>query len=191
MKRHILVAFMLTFTMTAQIMAQNNYRLAQANSSVVVLGTSTLHDWEMTAKQITANMTIDKNGSAINKINNVYFAVKTDNILSDNSIMDDKAHEALRSEKYPDITFHMKSVEKLTSSGSTINGSLSGEVTIAGVSKNITLPFTGTLQGNTIKVTGTKDLKMSDFNITPPKAMLGTLKTGNDIKIDFKLEFTD
>jgi polyisoprenoid-binding protein YceI len=191
MRRFILISFMFTMAATAGVFAQNTYRLAQANSSLVVMGTSTLHDWEMSARNITANMTVNKDGTSIQKIENVYFSVKSDNIVSDNSIMDSKAHDALKAEKYPTISFNMASVNNLVSSGNTIKGSLSGNVTIAGVTKNITLPFTGTLQGNGIQVTGSKSLKMSDFNIKPPTAMLGTLKTGDEIKIDYKLEFTD
>ncbi len=191
MRRFILFTLIIALGGTADLLAQQSYRLEQANSSVVVQGTSTLHDWEMEAKDITANLTVDKNGSSINQIDNVYFAVKSDNIVGESSIMDGKAHDALRAKKYPTITFRMKSVSNLVSNGGKINGSLTGDVTIAGVTKNITLPFEGTLSGSTIKVSGSKDLKMSDFNITPPTAMLGTLKTGNEIKINFKLEFTD
>ncbi len=191
MRRFILFTVIIALGATANLLAQETYRLTPANSSVVVLGTSSLHDWEMTAKNITANLTVDKDGSAINNIDNVYFAVKSDNIVSENSIMDNKAHDALRAEKYPTISFRMKSVNQLVSAGGKIKGSLTGDVTIAGVSKNITLPFEGTLMGNSFKVTGSKSLKMSDFNIKPPTAMLGTLKTGDDIKINFKLEFTD
>ena len=191
MRRYTLVTLIMAFACSWTLMAQQTYKIAQANSSVVVLGTSTLHDWEMTAKNITANLTVDKEGSSISKIDKVYFAVKSENIVSDNSIMDGKAHDALKSEKYPTISFRMQAVNDLVSNGGKINGSLSGDVTIAGVSKNISLPFTGTLNGSTIKVSGSKSLKMSDFKIKPPTAMLGTLKTGDEIKINFKLEFTD
>ena len=66
--------------------------------------------------------------------------------------MDSKTHDALKANKYPTITFHMKSVNSLVSTGDTINGSLNGDVTIAGVTRNITLPFTGHFTGSTIKV---------------------------------------
>ncbi len=191
MRRILLFTLVAAIAGTTNLLAQQTYHLAEANSSVTVTGTSTLHDWEMTAKSVTANMTVDKNGSSINKISNVYFAAKSDNIVGESSIMNGKAQDALKAEKYPMITFRMESVNSLVSNGGKLTGSLTGDVTIAGVSRNISLPFEGTVAGNTIKVTGSKSLKMSDFNVTPPTAMLGTLKTGDEIKINFKLEFTD
>ncbi|HYW95201.1 MAG TPA: YceI family protein [Bacteroidales bacterium] len=191
MRRLLVIVFIISFGGTAALMAQTTYRLASSKSSVVVKGTSTLHDWEMTAKEVSASLTVDKDGSSINTIDNVTFSVKADKIEGESSIMDGKAHDALRSNKYPDISFRMKSVNRLASTGGNISGSLDGDVTIAGVTRNITVPFSGTLSGSTIKVNGSKSLSLSNFNISPPTAMLGTLKTGNDIKIDFKLEFSN
>ena len=54
------------------------------------------------------------------------FAVKSDNIVSENSIMDNKAHDALKAEKYPTISFQMKSVNNLVSAGSKIKALLLG-----------------------------------------------------------------
>ena len=39
------------------------------------------------------------------------------------------------------------------------------------------------------QVKGEVPLKMSDFGIDPPTAMMGTLKTGNEVVIKYNLEF--
>jgi hypothetical protein len=38
-------------------------------------------------------------------------------------------------------------------------------------------------------VTGVKKMKMTDYNVKPPTALLGTIKTGNDITISYNLKF--
>jgi len=35
-------------------------------------------------------------------------------------------------------------------------------------------------------LTGEAPIKMTDFGIAPPVTMLGTLKTGNDVKVSFR-----
>jgi hypothetical protein len=38
-------------------------------------------------------------------------------------------------------------------------------------------------------VKGTKQINMTDFNIKPPTAMMGTLKTANEVTVSFDLNF--
>lgn len=40
---------------------------------------------------------------------------------------------------------------------------------------------------NMIKITGSKSIRMTDYNITPPSAMMGLIKVKNLITIDFEL----
>ncbi|MEP5936390.1 MAG: YceI family protein, partial [Winogradskyella arenosi] len=67
--------------------------------------------------------------------------------------------------------------------------SVSGKMTIAGVTKTISVDLTANLQGSNVILEGNKTFKMTDFGIDPPKALLGTIKTGDDITIVFKSTF--
>jgi hypothetical protein len=40
-----------------------------------------------------------------------------------------------------------------------------------------------------VNVKGIVPLKMTDFGVDPPTAMLGALKTGDDIKINYDFQF--
>jgi hypothetical protein len=44
--------------------------------------------------------------------------------------------------------------------------------------------------GKSLIVTGVKKMKMADFNVAPPKALMGTINTGNDISISYNMKFT-
>lgn len=57
-----------------------------------------------------------------------------------------------------------------------------GKLTIAGKTKLTDLVATLTYNaGNkTFNCTGTKKLKMSEYGVKPPTAMMGTIKTGDD-----------
>jgi hypothetical protein len=57
------------------------------------------------------------------------------------------------------------------------------------VTKRIQLTFAGTHTGNKITIKGSKELNMNDFKIKPPTAMMGTLKTGEQITVSFQLNF--
>ena len=37
---------------------------------------------------------------------------------------------------------------------------------------------------------GIKNIKMTDFDVVPPEALLGSIKTGNQITIEFQVSFS-
>jgi polyisoprenoid-binding protein YceI len=43
--------------------------------------------------------------------------------------------------------------------------------------------------GNAFTVKGTTDFRLTDFQIDPPTALMGTIKTGDEVTIEFKATF--
>ncbi len=154
-----------------------------------VAGTSTLHDWESSVTRVNATATIDMEGSELQAIKSLNVTIPVESIESTKGrIMDNKTYDALKSDKYPNITFRL--------SNATISGaetgkpkvSANGKLTIAGTTKNVNLTATGKADstGN-ITFTGSKSLKMTDFNMDPPTALMGTVKTGDEVTIKYQL----
>jgi polyisoprenoid-binding protein YceI len=83
----------------------------------------------------------------------------------------------LNTDKYPEISFHSKKIEK-TGNGYTA----SGDLTIKGVSKPIQLPFTFTPGGNSGVFKGHFVIKREDFNIGKPGG-----STGDDVTISLEV----
>jgi hypothetical protein len=114
-------------------------------------------------------------------------------LISDNSLMDKKAYSALKSKIFPEIKFNMISAMEISSDNNKFRDNLRGNLSIAGKSMPILIPFNGTLSNingiNIIEVNGETELKMSDFDISPPSFMMGALKTGDRITISFSLQF--
>jgi hypothetical protein len=50
----------------------------------------------------------------------------------------------------------------------------------------VALTLTTKRAGDTLNVQGTLDLLMTDYGVTPPKAMLGMLKTDPKVTITFE-----
>ncbi len=167
------------------IQAQVSYKFIKEGSLIRVTGTSTIHDWAMEAKDPdgVVQFKIDKNTLA--GIKDLHVTIRSDRILSDNRIMNNKTHEALAAKKHPEIIFHLNEVKGFKIEDRKISGQVTGTLRIAGKSREISLPFTGIYKGEEIKIMGNKILNMSDFGIEPPTAMLGTLKTGDKVAVNF------
>ena len=98
--RILLVAFLMI--MGSSIYAQTGLKLDTESSKVTVLGTSTLHDWEMDAEQVSGDLKLD--GDQIQSLN---FNCVVEGIKSGKSKMDKLAYEALNSDDSPNITFDL------------------------------------------------------------------------------------
>jgi polyisoprenoid-binding protein YceI len=67
-----------------------------------------------------------------------------------------------------------------------------GDLTIGGVTNQVSLQAAYVLNADeSITCTGTKSIKMSDYEIKAPSFMLGSLKTGNEVIIDILLKLKE
>lgn len=171
---------LLPMALTAQ-----TYKLDNGQGKVSVTGTSSLHDWEEVAEQSSGSMALERDGESI-VLENLNFTVVSESLKSGKSGMDKNTYKALLTDKYKEITYRMKSIRSVSPQGG--NGYkvvALGNLTIAGKTNSITLDLNLSLQGDKLTLKGTKGLKMTDYGIDPPKALMGTIKTGDDIVIHF------
>jgi polyisoprenoid-binding protein YceI len=167
-----------------------SFELSKKGTGIVIKGTSSLHNWEMILKTINCEVQFNQEGSLVRSIDNITFSCKAKDIKSESNLMDSKAYAALKADAFPEIKFTLISTTGLVSDGKKFNGNLKGKLNIAGETRDVMFPFNGNyIDSNTIEITGSADLSMSSFNITPPTAMLGALKTGDKISVSFNLQF--
>lgn len=153
-------------------------------SSLTVLGTSSLHDWEIDAEEQSGKI-VFKDLEA-GEIAQLQVAIEAESLKSGKSGMDKNTYKALKTDKYKSISFVLAEVTQTTRKGDG-NYALSvrGDLTVAGVKKRIPLQFSLKVDGAKIKLTGEKSFKMTDFGVEPPTALLGTITTGDDVTIKF------
>ncbi len=169
--------------------SQVNYSIIPENSSMAIRGTSSLHDWQMEVTELAGSAALLMNERYIDSILDTWFSCRTESIVSDYELMDKKTYEALKAKEYSAIHFRIANDKEISKSGSNFSGEVTGYLFIAGVTKEIDVPFNGrVLENGQVELEGTVPLKMSEFNIDPPTALLGTLKTGDEIWISYSLK---
>ncbi|MTI38391.1 YceI family protein [Fulvivirga lutimaris] len=186
MKKLVLIIFIMS-AIAPRIVAQK-YSLSSKESKLEVLGTSTLHDWEEVAEEMSGDAVISLENDQIS-IETLKFSVPVKALKSDHGAMDKNTYEALKSSKHPNIYYELKEVKSIEKNGQDYSLKTSGNLTIAGVTKNIEMTVTSKPVGNTISFSGKVDFKMTDFKVDPPTALLGTVKTGDEITIQFNVKY--
>jgi len=165
--------------------AQKQTLKLQANPELKVAGTSTLHDWEMPSKQATGTMVASLTDGKITEITSLVVEMPAESIKSGKKTMDKIAYEALKTDKHKNVKFVLESATK---SGN--KWKFTGKFTIAGTTKQAKFDVEEkALQFGVHVLSGNYSVKLTDYGITPPTAMMGTIKTGETVKISFNVKF--
>ena len=164
--------------------AQRTYTL-NPSPDLKVEGTSTIHDWHMTSSQATGKAVMTPGPNGASAITNLTITMPVESLKSGKGQMDTNAYKALKTNKYPNIQFELTEVTSIN--GTTIKAK--GKLTISGSSKTFTLDVKQKLVGNAIEFSGTLPIKFSEFNVDPPTAIFGTIKTGDALQLYFTVVF--
>lgn len=169
---------------TFQVFGQTNAKL-QSNPSFTVSGTSSLHDWDMNGNTGSGDAQFTIDGNVLTAIQSLVVNMPAESIKSGKSGMDKNAYKALKTDKHKTIKFVIKSAK---SDGANL-WTLTGDFTIAGVTKTVSFKVKSQVVAGVVTLEGSYAFKLTDFNITPPTALMGTVKTGDDVTIKFKTQF--
>jgi len=169
---------------TAVLTAQNGYQLS-SNQEFKVSGTSSLHDWDMVSEGARGQATMVIENGEIKEIQNLRVDLPVKSLKSGNNRMDRTAYNSIDADKHEYVRFELTGVRNITSQQILATGNL----TIAGTTRPVTLRSNYTVNGSTVQFSGAHNIKFSQFEVDPPTALLGTVRTGDDLKISFDVNF--
>jgi polyisoprenoid-binding protein YceI len=101
--------------------------------------------------------------------------------------MNKKTRNALKADDHKSISFKLTKAEIVPGTGKAFSVKTTGQLTIAGKTNTVTTTVKGEVLANgNLQLTGALPVTMSTYGVDPPTAMLGTLKTGDDVTVHFK-----
>lgn len=186
MKSNKILRFFLTLFFVASF--AQDLKLNTTDSKVTVDGTSNVHDWTVEAKAMNGKINAQLESAL--KINQLTFTVEVEQLKSGKSGMDKNTYKALNSTKFKTIDFKMTRVQKITKiSDNNYQLELTGDLTISGKTKSVVINSTVQVQGSKLVLNGKYKLNMIHYGVEPPKALMGTIKTGEEVTVNFKVMY--
>jgi len=170
---------------------KNTYTLAK-DYSIIISGTSNLHNWSEKVETASGYGTISINSDGSINLETLHIQMDVHSIKSDmGSVMNINTYKALKGELNPTIIFALTAPIKNIKANSTEKViSAKGDLTIAGISKSVDMLVNVFLQKDVqLSFQGSQTIQLTDYDIIPPTALFGTLKTGNVITIQYKTRF--
>jgi hypothetical protein len=200
------LAFLLLLPLSlgqAALGAEDTVRFGPATgeSPIQIDGTSNLHDWTIKGTVIQGYIDVNETyplnpqTAELSDLEQVLKSVKTHveirvrSLKSGHSGMDKNTYKALKADQHPNILYDLEQISIRTRPQPpqmTATVDTTGRLSVAGAARQIHMPVTVELLGDgQFKLSGQIAVKMTDFGISPPTALLGVLKTGDEMTIRF------
>ena len=187
-----LMSFSFNNVVRNRISGLTNVAAAQT-VSVVIKGTSSLHDWEMKSNKGRVELLLGLGDNArLLGLSTLKFNMEAESLKSEKSMMDNNAYKALKTNSAKNISFVLTSANISQTNETSYLIKAIGKLTIAGTTRetDVIANLKYSTADKSFIVTGTKKLKMTDYNVKPPSFMMGAVKTGDEITISFQTKVT-
>lgn len=186
-------AFLASLAVTGA--AQTTARIpVSSESKLWIEGTSNLHGWSCKAEKFDAAIEIDATAAAEfatatpKALKRVEVKVPVKALKCGHGGMDDNLYKALKADDTPEISYILATFDAAPGEADAFTLKTNGTLAIAGKENKLTMEVAATrLPDGSVKATGMVPIKMTDFGIKPPTAMFGTLRTGDEVKVNFAL----
>lgn len=167
---------------SSTVYSQKAYSLK--SHKVSVDGTSTVHDWSSAVTKVQWSGSLTMEGNQVKAIQNVEVTIPVLSIKSEKGdVMDEKTYEAFNHEKNPNIVFKQT---KATITGN--DAKVFGILTMAGVSKPVALNASiKVAPDGSVRFLGSQFIYMTQYQMVPPKAVMGTIKVDDKVTIIFDI----
>jgi polyisoprenoid-binding protein YceI len=171
---------------------ESTYRLSTSKDVVMNLsGTTPVKNWTMTANGLSGEAKLDITNGALSAVEELVFVLPVHNLKGEVRAMDEDAYEALKADQHKEIVFKLSTAAIAPQQNNVSVVQAEGSLTVAGVTKQVTLKmFACVNRDRSVTFTGSKKLRMSDYDVERPSLLFGAIKASNDMMLTYKLIFT-
>ena len=171
----------------------NELLVLQPQSRLWIDGTSTIRSFSCKAGEV--NAVVEASGAnAIPSlltgdkgVKAVRVTVPSERMDCGNGTMNEHMRKAIKAKEFPTVVFRATSYD-LARTSESVGVTLNGSLTLGGVEKPITVQAQAKPRADgMLVVSGTRELRMTEFGLKPPTLMLGTMKVDEKITVGFEV----
>jgi hypothetical protein len=173
------------------------YYSIHPNSKLFISGTTNVNTFQCNCTEPLAKGSFTlkelESNQGIFKCNDAWIKVKTESFDCRNRLMNRDLYKAMKSTQYPFISIQLieisqYSVQKFNKKGEWLDFKAKVIVTLTHVSKTLQIEVRGQhFAPNQFHFLAKTDLRMTDFDITPPTAGLGLIKVRDKITVNLDI----
>lgn len=168
-------------------------------STMTITGTSTMHDWTCDIEAMDGVLEAELPGdyaAGVASIDRAVIEIPVEAIECGKGRMNRNLRDALKADDYSSIVFQLTAAEITKADTAPVEGGeaawldvkAAGTLVVAGTMKEVTLDLRGqVLEDGRMRFVGETPVLMTDYAVDPPSFMLGAVKTGDEVVINFDI----
>lgn len=183
----------------AEVAPSVRYETAPQGSRVTVEGTSNIHDWDGTTDRIDGWILVpgqwaDRDGvqrlepafDAEDAAPRIEVRIPVTSLEGNRRGLASNMHDAMKASDHPHVTFTLSELRETEARGAAgATWTARGELSVAGTRQAIDLVLRLTPQRNdTLRIEVQRKMKMTEFGIDPPRALMGMARAADDVDVD-------
>lgn len=186
LSRYCMLVLFTFLAISGNVLTAQTLKLNPKTFSMTIYGTTNVHDFDTKVTQASGELVINSS----KQVQTMMVEIPVKGIKSKEKLMDTKTYEAFNADKNPTITFKLTDASSLQVNGNDISITAIGNLTVAGVTKKVALKSTGKIiKPGVYQFKGSLALKMTDFKMSPPTAMMGMMRVGDAITLKYDVTF--
>jgi hypothetical protein len=177
--------------MLSVVTTQAQQKFRSEDLVVQVKGAASAGQWEIKSEKGQLETVLGLANSRITGLYSLWFVVECESLQSDESALTKNVHKALKSSSNEQINFVLSKAKVKEAANGIYEMFCEGFLTIGGVEKETDLKVSCKLNDDkSYTCSGSKKLKMSEFDIKLTPAIMNNLKPSDDIEIFYNLKIS-
>lgn len=180
----LLALILLLAAATAIQAAVRNFETAPSGNHVTFYAHSTGHDFEGKSPQVAGKFGCDRERIAETAYGE--FRIPVRSLKTGIDGRDNEMYATFEEPRYPEIAFKLRSMREIRQNGAdTYSARAVGDLSIHGVTREVSLPVTAVFRGEQVTVTGTASVKITDFGMKPPGFLF--FRVADQVRLSFRV----
>ena len=168
----------------------------RVTGDIQVDGRATVGSWDCQVTDFDGDVTLADDFEGLegltfdnleDAVTDLRMAVSAAMACDDGGDKDEGSREALEVEDHPTVDFEMSDYRVVEVNANEAEVEVDGTMTISGDERPVTIPLTAAPEDDGLRVTGAFELDMTEYDVDPPRMMLGAIRVRSDVEISFDL----
>lgn len=176
--------------------AQDMTLKLQETPEMHINGDSNVKSWDAAVNEVNGTLTlqnietISAESLTAETFKNLTLTIPVKSIESGSGGLTSNIHKYLKQKNYPNITFELNDVTNIAQQNGSLLITAQGVVNAAGKDTPVEMIVTANVQNGSIQFSGEKQLLMTSFDIDPPTAVFGTIRSKDEFAVSFDVTFS-
>ncbi|MDX1641175.1 MAG: YceI family protein [Balneolaceae bacterium] len=188
--------FIALIFITGSAFAQDMTLNLQGTPEMHINGDSNIKTWDAAVNDVSASLTLQniENISAETltpeSFKNLSITIPVEGIEAESGGLTKNIHKYLEEKDHPNITFELVEVTNIAEQDGSLIITAQGVINAAGKDNPVQMVVTANVQNGSIQVSGEQELLMTSFDIDPPTAVFGTIRSKDEFVVSYNLTFS-